>query len=317
MAKNALTVKASTPAREAAPFPNISIRLDLHPTAHANGVTALEQAQGIEIRDKASHESARTLAKAWKAEKREVEAWYRDKMVTPLKKALDWARDQMNTDLALFEQAITTEDALDTAYVREQQRLEQDAADARRKQAEAEEQAKRDKEAAEAEAAAVKLEQSSNILSAREQVFVSLVVTSNKSMPAMINAAKKAGYKDAEASLARLMKSEKINTAIANAEKAAAIRRESDAKQAAPVIVDVAPVESQIGTVSGTSMRTYYGCGKVEMQALLKAVLDGRVPFEAIQANMVFLNAQARSLKEHFPKVYPGCQLTKREGIAG
>jgi FtsZ-interacting cell division protein YlmF len=317
VAKKALEVKSSAPARQAAPFPGISITLDLHPTAHANGLKAVQDSQGISITDKASHESARSLAKGWKAEKRDVETWYRDRMVTPLKKALDWARDQMNTDLSLFDTAITGEDRLDTAYVRDQQRIEQEAANERRRQAEADEQARREKEAAEAEAAALKLEESTVVLSPREERFVFEWVKKAQGPNDAVRIAKLCGYANPQQAAERLIASEKVQVAIANLLNAQAIRRESEAKQAAPVVVDVQPVESQIGKVSGTSLRTYYGVGAVDLKALIGAVLDGRVSMDAIQPNLAFLGEQARSLKENFPKVYVGCELTKRDGVTG
>ena len=51
--------------------------------------------------------------------------------------------------------------------------------------------------------------------------------------------------------------------------------------------------------------RTYYA-EVVDLKLLLEAVLSGKVPMMAIQANMGFINNQARNLKFELPKIYPG-----------
>jgi hypothetical protein len=52
-------------------------------------------------------------------------------------------------------------------------------------------------------------------------------------------------------------------------------------------------------------------------QALWAAVVAGTVPAQAFKVDEVFLNGQAKQLKESFESVFVGCALVRREGIAG
>lgn len=289
----------------------------------ALAVSLLQQAQGITITDRVSHEACRVFLKGAKELKREIVAHY-DAIKKPLNAARNTVLDMEKTHLAPVEQAIAVAERVDTAYVREQQRREQEEADRRRREEEAKEQARRDAEAADAEAAALKLEASSNVLSEREQKFVALFTASPiRTIDAAIRCAQKAGYKDPPTQVARfLVLGSKIHTAIANADAAKAIRQESEAKQAAPIAVTVAPVESQIGKVAGTALKTYYSCADVDLRALVLAVAeniqhgDGSMVL-ALQPDMVYLNAQARNLKEMFSRVWPMATLGKKDGVAG
>lgn len=311
MAK-AKTVTATSPA-------GLTISLDPTPKA-AEAISLLHQAQGLTITDRVSHEVCRTFLKGAKALKREIVAHY-DTIKKPLNAARNTVLDLERQHLAPVDQAIAVAERVDTAYVREQERLEREAADQARRDAEAKEQARRDAEAAEAEAAALKLEASSDVLSARERAVVDALGTAPT--PAdWVRACKLAGYADPQAAFSRLFRSAKITAAWEAKQAAAALRRESEAKQAAPIVVTVAPVASQIGSVSGTSLRSYYSCADVDLSALILAAAEGiksgdSLAMLALQPNMVYLNGQARDLKEMFPKVHPYATLSKREGIAG
>lgn len=296
--------------------PALTVSLDAAPNA-AEGVTFLQTAQALTITDKASHGVCRQFLKDAKALRRTIAEHYA-KIKKPLNEARNTVLDMEKQHLAPIDEAIALAERSDVAFVREQQRIEQAETDRRRREAEAAEQARRDEDAAKAEAEASALEASSEALSERERTFIRLVLNSDRSHRAETNAAKVAGYKDPAAMADRLMKSHKIQAAMAQAEQAAAIRRQSEAKQDAPILVDVAPVASEVATVAGTSLRTYYGCdSQVDLKVLAQAVLDGKVPVEAIQPNMVYLNAQARMLKATFPGVYPGCKLASKDGITG
>lgn len=322
--------KAKTPAavqptaviaRPTPPMPNVHITLDLHPTAHAAGVKALSEAQGIVISDKVSHEAARSSAKAWKGTKREVEAWYRDKMVTPLYKAYKWASEQMTVDLALLDQAVAKVEGLDIAYTREQERLEREAADRLRREAEAAEQARRDQEAAAAESQALALEASSDDLSARERYVVEALtgqmLRKGTIGPAdWITACKGAGYKDPQASWKQLIKAAKVTDAINAGVEAAHLRQAALIAAQKPIIVETPAVESQIGKVGGASLRTYWSCGAVDLKALVKAAAADERLLVALQPNAVYLDAQARALKENFERVFPFATVSRRDGVA-
>ena len=295
----------------------LTVSLDAAPNA-AEGGTFLQRAHGITITDKATHAECRQFIKDAKALRRTVAEHYAA-IKKPLNEARNTVLDMEKQHLAPIDEAIALAERVDVAFVREQQRIEQAEADRLRREAEAAEQARRDEAAAEAEAEALKLEASSAVLSEREQKFVSLWIRDygGKSATSTYDCALFAGYKDG-AYGERLLANPKIQTAITDARQAAAIRRQSEAAQAARIIVEVTPVASEIASVAGTSLRTYYGCdSQVDLRALMGAVLDGRVPMEAIQPNMVYLNAQARMLKATFPSVYPGCKLAQRDGVTG
>lgn len=292
----------------------------------AQGVSLVAKAQGIIIRDKASHEACREFLKGAKALKRSIEDHYAA-IKKPLNEARNTVLDMEKRHLAPVLQAIATAEKFDTEYVREQRRIEEETARLERERLEREEQARREKEAAAAEAEALKLEASSNVLSEREQKFVHFYVTGEKGPSCVLTAAMKAGYKDWQNQGLRLMKSEKINTAIENAIKAQRIRDEAAQKASAPLIVDVPKVESQIGTVSGTRTVTYYSCESFDTKLALRhlaeryehgdPMLKAEIERYIGPALQTLLNAQARQLKTMFAQVWPGAKLGQRDGVAG
>ncbi|CAB4199703.1 Terminase small subunit, partial [uncultured Caudovirales phage] len=166
---------------------------------------------------------------------------------------------------------------------------------------------------AKAEAEAEALEAIAADLSEREQIFVEQFVATNDS----IKAAQRAGYKNPEATAVRLLGTKKIVAALEAHRAALVLRLQADAVSQQPL--DVAPVvvETAVASVAGTSLRTYYSCGDVDVLALAKAVVAGKVSPLALQPNTVFLNKQASALKELFPSAFPGCQLAKKQGISG
>ena len=292
--------------------PSLSISLEPSPQA-AEGVSLLQQAQGISIVDRASHEVCRQFLKGAKQLKRTIEEHYA-KIKKPLNEARATVLDMEKAHLAPVDAAIKMAEARDTAFVREQQQREREEADRVRREAEAVEQAKREKEAAEAEEAALALEASAHNLSDRERLVVEML--GPLPTPAdWLKACRLAGYKDPKAAAAKLFDSAKMQQAIENHRKALEIRLQSEAAQSAPILVDVAPVESEIASVAGTSMRSYYSAEVVDLLALVRAAAAGTIPLDAIQPNAVFLNAQARSLKTLM--AYPGVRVTKRDGVTG
>lgn len=56
-------------------------------------------------------------------------------------------------------------------------------------------------------------------------------------------------------------------------------------------------VESNVPAGFGTAIRKTWSAEVVDLMALVKAVASGKVPLTAIEANMTFLNGQARALK--------------------
>lgn len=73
---------------------------------------------------------------------------------------------------------------------------------------------------------------------------------------------------------------------------------------AAPVVTKTVPAGH------GGMIQKYYSASVVDIKALAKAVLEGKVPVQAIQGNEVFLNGQARMLKETMS--WPGVKVSVR-----
>lgn len=290
----------------------------------SQGAALVQQAQGIVIRDKASHEACRAFLKGAKALKKTIADHYAA-IKAPLNAARQTVLDMEKKDLFPVEQAIATAERIDTTYVREQQRIEVEARETARLEAEAAERHRRDKEAADAEAAALKLEASSNVLSEREQTVARFVVYRMKdgvSLPSdWLAACKEAGYKDPAAAAKKLLLSPKLIAAVDAHVKAERIRRESEAKQAAPVVVDVVAPVSEV--VDG-GMRTYYGCDVIhDTAALLRALADAYEKDPALVADvdrylrpalLTLMSSQARRLRDMFGKVWPSAGLSKRDG---
>jgi hypothetical protein len=99
--------------------------------------------------------------------------------------------------------------------------------------------------------------------------------------------------------------------AAAEAEALGATQEDVDAILSEPVPVVAVQAAPRYQRAQGVVARTIYSARVVNLKALLRAVLDGTVPEQAIMANQTFLNAQARALKEAMQ--YPGVQLL-REG---
>lgn len=97
--------------------------------------------------------------------------------------------------------------------------------------------------------------------------------------------------------------------AAAEAEALGATQEDVDAilSEPVPAVAVVAPPTYQ--QAQGISGRVNYSARVLNVTALLRAVLDGTVPAQAIMPNQTFLNAQARALKEAMR--YPGVQVVR------
>jgi hypothetical protein len=140
---------------------------------------------------------------------------------------------------------------------------------ARQEQAAREEaERRRQAELAASEAEAVKREEAAADLSDREKAFVTLFLGGMKAQ----EAAKRAGYKDAVATAARLTTSGKIQAAIKAAQEAAAIRKQAEARKAAPLEVrEVETVKPDV-LKEGTDRKTWRG-ELVDLESLMTAFL--------------------------------------------
>jgi hypothetical protein len=93
-------------------------------------------------------------------------------------------------------------------------------------------------------------------------------------------------------------------------ERAEALREQAEFTQAP--VVTTAPAAPK-----GINQRETWSCAPLDDAALIKlcsAIAARQVPPSAVLPNMTILNAQARSLKEHF--AWPGCKAVKDIGIS-
>lgn len=91
----------------------------------------------------------------------------------------------------------------------------------------------------------------------------------------------------------------------ANGHKAAA-----EAVIAAPVVAPAVYVQKTTPTGFGNATRRTWSAEVTDLMALVKAVAAGQVPVQALDANTVFLNGQARMLKAAL--AYPGVRAVEK-----
>lgn len=106
---------------------------------------------------------------------------------------------------------------------------------------------------------------------------------------------------------------EKLEARAAKAE-AAGKTEKAEALQVAAASVITPIVAPTTPKVAGISMRTTFRAEVVDKMELVKAVAAGTIPLNALDANMPFLNNQARAMKETL--AYPGVKVVQETGIA-
>jgi hypothetical protein len=113
---------------------------------------------------------------------------------------------------------------------------------------------------------------------------------------------------DEEARVAAEKLQKKAETArlAGHFEKAATLEGAADNVQAAVV--------EPPNPAAGTYIRETWSADVVDLFALVQAVAAETVPLEALKADMVFLNQQARSLKGRLK--YPGVNAVKEKGVS-
>lgn len=310
------TVDAQQASRDfAAQRPPAPVSIDLRPSPDAGtALTAREVAAGLLIRDQASHTHALETVAAWKALKRTIEAHY-----TNIKRPIDAVKktvlDMERKDLSALEDAIAMASAVIVKYVEGENRRRREEEDRQRRANE--EQARQDREADQArrEQEALDLEAQSPKLSAREQSFLTAYLLSNSA----VKACRHANYADCSPAAAeQILNKPKIQDAIASARAAAEIRDQAAAVKAQPLAVEAPRVESNLGRAAGTRMVTTYSCEpEVDVEKLFQAAILNPDLRRAFAPNTVYLNQQARALRESFESVFPGCRLHKSTTVAG
>lgn len=106
---------------------------------------------------------------------------------------------------------------------------------------------------------------------------------------------------------------EKLEERAAKAAAAGKVERAEALQQSAAMVVTpiLAPTMPK---VAGISTRVTYKAVVADKLELVKAVAAGTVPLNALDANMAFLNNQARAMKETL--AYPGVKVEQETGIA-
>lgn len=305
------TVENKAPA--AAPAQTMAI--DVTPSQEAGqGLTLAAHAGLIIVTDKASHTQALEFVKGAKQLKRKIEDHWSNitRAVDEMKRNLLNLKEK---DLEPVVRAIGIVEPRALEYADAQKRREQEEADRRRREAEETARREREAELARQEQAALDAEANSPALSAREDVFVSLMLRGVTGE----SAARSCGYKDPVAMGAKLLATPKILDAISARKTAAAIREQAEAQRQKPLDVITTRVPSNLGRAAGVSSRTYYSCVVDDERELLEAVLTGTASRSALIPNQTFLNDQAKQIQDAaaFAAAYPGCRLVKRQGLAG
>jgi len=82
----------------------------------------------------------------------------------------------------------------------------------------------------------------------------------------------------------------------------------------APIVPIPVVAPRTVPKVQGIAMTTRYSASVTNLMDLVRAVAAGRAPIQCLKADDVFLNQQARAMKEALS--YPGVRLNKESGIS-
>lgn len=189
---------------------------------------------------------------------------------------------------------------LHLGYKQAEQRRVDAENDRRRRETEEEARRKREDDLRVLEEQALKAEASSPGLSDRERTFVDLIASGRP----MLDAAKRAGYKDPGVMGPRLLSTAKIKQAIQARQDAAAARQQAEAVREAPVQIEPVLVRPDIQKWGD---RTTWSAEVLDERAFVQAVMSGSfgIPLDCLSVNQVKLNEYARSLRENLDR-WPG-----------
>jgi hypothetical protein len=183
-----------------------------------------------------------------------------------------------------------------------------------RQQAELDAQMQRERELQEMERAAIEAEEGRPDLSERESRFVDLVFGG---LNAPTTAARSVGFKDPALQAERLMKSPKIQKAIESRLQAQAIRKQKEARSAAPLVTRTVPtIKPDIQKAAGAHDRTTYSIEFTDGAAFRAAAFSGQygIPQDIFEASQAKGNEYARSMRELVNR-WPGCRLVTKTGV--
>lgn len=214
----------------------------------------------------------------------------------------------------MLDQAITRGNALHNDYVAEARRKAQEEENRIRREREEQARKEREEELRRLEEAALKAEADSPELSERERQFVRLVTELKLGS---VDAAQRAGYKDARATAERFLKTPKIVAAIEAYETAQAARRQAEAVKAQPVAVEAPVVKADVSTRGD---RTTWSAEVYDVDAFLAAVLDPvartrhGIPADVATFKQTALNEYARMLHEKVDN-WPGVRHIRKTTV--
>lgn len=260
----------------------------------AKQTLAAMEARSVPTSSKEDEDVQIAIRKANDAKKDAVAHWGITQIVHGFHGRLVAARTRATKPL---EDAATIGNLLHNAWVqndRERVRREQEAEDRRIREAQ---EKVRQRELEEMEAAALKAEEESAELSAREEVYVDRMLHGWTSLAAT----KAAGYKNIEQANVRLNLNTKVLAAIASRRKAEEIRRQAAAVKATPVesiIVSTKEVKSNVTVAAGVRGDVKRTKAEVtDADAFIRAVIEGKlgIPWSTLMINEPVLNQYARS----------------------
>jgi hypothetical protein len=207
-----------------------------------------------------------------------------------------------------YEEAASIAQYLHNTYAAmERQRVEAEQRRLR-EEAEARERARLVELARRLEEQAAAAEDASPDLSPRERAFV---VYYDQTADA-VNAARRAGFPDPRKAADRLLKSAKVQAAIAAAYEARTLRHQAAVTRTQPVAVVTETVEADLVRVG--SDRTYKSAEIYDPRAFVAAVIasqsDGQnpIPADTLMPSQTALNEYARSMGERI-NAWPGVRL--------
>lgn len=244
-------------------------------------------------------------------ERREIEAhWEITALVSRFHRRLTAARDRA---LKPLEEATRIGTLLHNRYADEERHRARMEEDRLRREAEERARQEREIELARLEAEAVKAEAANPDLTEREERFVDLYCAGGWTP---YEAAKMAGYRNADKQTPKLLELPKIREAITSKQGAIRLRQQAEATRSAPVLTTHAPVKADIATAGVTR----YSADCVDPDSLLAAVLDPMtrtrlgIPVDVLTVNEPKLNEYARSLREQIER-WPGVRVVKTTSI--
>ena len=107
---------------------------------------------------------------------------------------------------------------------------------------------------------------------------------------------------------------EEERLAQAVALEAEGMKEEAEAVISEPIIAPPVMAPQLTPKVQGMSVRETWSAEVTDLKALVSAVAAGRVPIQALSANQVFLNQQARAMKRDLN--YPGVRAVSDENLS-